>query len=184
MNDESPIRMETNLEHILTHSYKADLIRYMNSHPEDFDELISLAIKDVQPYSWRAAWLLWSCMEPDDPRVHKHIRQIINGLTSKNDDQLRELMIVLRRMEVDEAVEGKLFDICVGVWEKIGKKPSVRFNAFKLISKIAGRHPELSHEIEFLLDPRFLESLSQTARKSIQVEANYYMSHAKRNKQL
>lgn len=55
--------VETKLEHILTNSYKADMISYLKSHPEDFDEAIKLAIADKQPYSWRAAWLLWSCMK-------------------------------------------------------------------------------------------------------------------------
>ena len=36
--------METALEHILTNSYKADMISYINVHPEVFEELIKLAI--------------------------------------------------------------------------------------------------------------------------------------------
>ena len=40
--------VETKLEHILTNSYKADMISYLKSHPEDFDEAIKLAIADKQ----------------------------------------------------------------------------------------------------------------------------------------
>jgi hypothetical protein len=36
------------------------LISYLSAHPEYFEEAITLAISDKQPYSWRAAWLLWS----------------------------------------------------------------------------------------------------------------------------
>jgi hypothetical protein len=56
------IFMETALEWTLTNSYKADMISYLAAHPEDFEEVVKLAIADKQPYSWRAAWLLWSCM--------------------------------------------------------------------------------------------------------------------------
>ena len=66
---------ETKLEHILTNSYKADMISYMKSHPEDFEEAIKLAITDKQPYSWRAAWLLWSCMDKNDQRINKYIEK-------------------------------------------------------------------------------------------------------------
>jgi hypothetical protein len=55
----------------------------------------------------------------------------------------------------------------VTVWERIGKKPSVRYNAFKIIVKIAKKHPDLSHEIGFLIQDQYLESLSPTVKKSI-----------------
>ncbi len=159
--------METKLEHILTHSYKADLISYMKSHPEDFNKLIKLSIADKQPYSWRAAWLLWSCMDKNDPRIHRHVKKIIDTLPTKCDDQLRELLIILQLMELNDDYEGMLFDICVNIWEKIGKKPSVRYNAFKLIVKIAKNHPDLSKEINFMTESHYMDSLSDTVKKSI-----------------
>ncbi len=67
--------METALEHILISSYKADMISYMNAHPEDFEQVIELAVSDRQPYSKRAASLLWSCMEENDARIQKHIKK-------------------------------------------------------------------------------------------------------------
>ncbi|MCK9617614.1 MAG: hypothetical protein M0R21_07230 [Lentimicrobiaceae bacterium] len=159
--------MKTKLEHILTHSYKADMISYMKSHPEDFDELIKLAIADKQPYSWRAAWLLWSCMDKNDRRIHRYAEKIIDTLPTKCDNQLRELLIILQRMELNDDYEGKLFDICVNIWEKIGKQPSVRYNAFKLIVKTVKNHPDLSKEIIFMTESHYMDSLSDTVKKSI-----------------
>ena len=159
--------METALEHILTNSYKADMISYLESHLEDFEEAIRLAISDKQPYSWRAAWLLWSCMDKNDQRIKRYIKDIINTLTTKNDDQQRELLIILQQMELDEEYEGVLFNICVDVWEKINKKPSVRYNAFKLIVKIAKNHPDLSYEVIFLTQNKYMDSLSDTVNKSV-----------------
>jgi hypothetical protein len=159
--------METALEWILTNSIKADMISYLAAHPEDFEEAIHLALTDKQPYSWRAAWLLWSCMKENDPRIKRHVKRIVEAIPQKNDNQQRELFIILQHMEIDEKFEGKLFNHCVSVWEKIGKKPSVRYNAFKLIVKIAKKHPDLSHEILLLTQDLYLDSLSPTAQKSI-----------------
>jgi hypothetical protein len=159
--------METALEWTLTNSYKADMISYLASHPEDFEEVVKLAITDKQPYSWRAAWLLWSCMEDNDQRIHKYLKRIINTISDKNDDQQRELLIILQKMEISKELEGSLFNHCVTVWERIGKKPSVRYNAFKIIVKIAKKHPDLSDEIAFLIQDQYLESLSPTVKKSI-----------------
>ena len=159
--------METKLEHILTHSYKEDMISYMKSHPEEFEEAIKLAIADKQPYSWRAAWLLWSCMDKNDQRIHRYLEKIIDILPTKSDDQLRELLIILQRMELHDDYEGKLFDICVNIWEKIGKQPSVRYNAFKLMVRIIKKHPDLNKELIFLTETHYMDSLSDTVKKSV-----------------
>ena len=159
--------METALERILTSSYKTGMISYMDAHPEDFDEAVKLAIADKQPYSWRAAWLLWSCMEENDPRIQGYIKNIINTLTTKNDGHQRELLKILLQMEFNEKYEGFLFNVCVTVWEKINKSPSVRLTAFKIIVRIAKRHPDLVHEIAFLTQNQYLDSLSPAVRKSV-----------------
>ena len=76
-------------------------------------------------------------MDKNDQRIEVYLKKIIDTLPTKNDDQLRELFLILQRMELNDDYEGELFNICVDAWEKIGKKPSVRYNAFKLIVKIA-----------------------------------------------
>ncbi len=159
--------METALEWTLTNSYKSDMISYLAAHPEDFEEAIKLAITDKQPYSWRAAWLLWSCMEENDQRVQGYLKRIISTISDKSDDQQRELLIILQKMEINEELEGLLFNHCVSVWEKISKKPSIRYNAFKIIVKIAKKHPDLSHEIVFLTQYQYMDSLSPSVKRSI-----------------
>lgn len=159
--------METPFEHILTNSYKADLIAYMNAHPEDFEEAVRLAVSDKRPYCWRAAWLLWSCMEENDPRIQQHIKTMIDTLAVKSDDHFREILKILLQMELNEEDEGRLFDVCVNVWEQINKQPSVRFSAFKMIVKIAQKHPDLYQEVVLLTQDQFMNSLSPGVRRSI-----------------
>lgn len=159
--------METELEHILTSLYKVDMLAYMEAHPEIFDEAIELAVSDRQPYAWRAAWLLWSCMKENDQRLQPFVKNIISTITTKNDDHQRELLKILQQMELDEEYEGFLFDVCASVWEKINKKPSVRLTAMKIIVKIVKIHPDLSNEIDFLTQDQYLDLLSPAARKSV-----------------
>jgi hypothetical protein len=148
-------------------SRKAEMIAYMDAHPEVYEEAIELAVSDKQPYSRRAAWLLWSCMEENDLRIRGHIKSIMNTIAKKNDDHQRELFKILLKMELDRDYEGFLFNICTSVWEKIHKKPSVRHTAFKVMVKIAKKHADLSQEIVFLTQEQYLDSLSPAARKSI-----------------
>jgi hypothetical protein len=143
------------------------MISFMDTHPEFFEEAIELAIADKQPYSWRAAWLLWSCMEDNDQRIQKHIKAIMDAMISKKDNHQRELLKILLRMELMETMEGILYDQCVKIWQVIDKKPSVRLTAFKGIAKIAKNHPDLSHEMALLTHSPYLDGLSPVVIKAI-----------------
>ena len=159
--------MKTALEDILVSAYKEGMIAYMHAHPEDFEEAVKLAVSDKQPYAWRAAWLLWSCMEENDARVRLYLKEIMSAIKAKTDNHQRELLKILLLMELDEEYEGDLFNHCVSLWEKTGKKPSVRFAAFKFIVKIAEKHTDLRQEIIFFAQERYLESLSPGIKRGI-----------------
>jgi hypothetical protein len=158
---------ETNLEYTLTNMYKSDLISYIKSHQEDFPELITLSLSDKQPYSWRASWLLWSCMDDNDKRIQRHIKTIIDILPDRQDNQQRELLMVLERMELDHKCEGQLFDNCTSIWKNINKNPSLRFHAFKILIVISKKHPELLNEIKSLTETNYTANLSENLKKSI-----------------
>jgi hypothetical protein len=159
--------METTLEKTLTSCYKNEMISFMENHPEAFEEAVELAVSEKQPYSWRAAFVLWSVIGENDNRIKKHINKIVKAVKGKSDGHQRELLKILLMMELDEKSEGILFDFCMNVWEQIDKSPSVRVNALKMIIKIANKHPELRKEISFLAQDHYLESLSPGAKHSV-----------------
>lgn len=159
--------METSLEYVLTHSYKFEMLDYVEKHPEQFDELIELAFSNKQPYSWRAAWLLWSCIKKNDIRLQKHVSNIIEKIDTVNDSQSRELLKTIFLMEVDETLEGKLFNICINIWENTNKAQSVRYNAFKIILKITNKYPELKEELNHLTGNEYFETLSKGIKYSL-----------------
>lgn len=152
--------METALEHILTSTYKDEMIAYLNNHPEDLEEAIQLSMTDRKPYGWRAAWLLWSCMTENDSRIRPYIKPIINSLETKSDGHQRELLKILQIMNLDEEDEGILFNICVNLWLKINSQPSVRFTALAFMCKMADKYPELMHEVLLLTEDHYLDTLS------------------------
>lgn len=167
--------MDSPLKQIIVSSYKKEMISFMNAHPEYFENAIKLAISDEPLFAWRSAWLLWSCMEENDNRVQRHIKDIINVIPNKEDNHQRELLKILLQMELNDKHESFLFDHCMTIWEQINKKLSVRFTAFKFIVKIAKKHHELSNEINFLTQNQYLESLSPAARKSISQMAKEFV---------
>jgi hypothetical protein len=160
--------MESVLETKLMTLYKNEMISFLKSHPECFEEAIQLAISDKQPYSWRSAFLLYDCIEKNDKRILKHISSIVNCLQDKRDGHQRELLKILYKMEIKGKYEGQIFDICMNLWEQINKAPSVRMTAFKFIVKIAKKHPDLLGEIVFLTQDQYLETLSPGVKSSIE----------------
>lgn len=161
MEEESPF------EYILTHTYKDDMITMVRQNPDFFNEAVQLAISDKLPYSWRAAWLLWSCMEDNDIRVKKYIPEIIRILPGRPDNQKRELLKILLMMELEDDDESRLFDLCVSIWENTDKKPSIRHKAILVIVKTAEKYPELIPEVSLLMQDHYQESLSPGVKRSI-----------------
>ncbi len=143
------------------------MISYMESHPEAFEEAIKLSLGDEQPFCWRAASLLWSCMKENDSRIKPYVKKIIAALPAKEEGHQRELLKILFKMDLTENQESFLFDTCMTLWKQINSQPSIRHNAFRYIVKMAKKYPELSNEISFLIQNRYMETLSPGARKSV-----------------
>lgn len=160
------IFLKAELNHILINYNKAAMISYIAAHPGMFDEMVELATSDKQPFSWKAAWLLHNCIEENDRRLQKHTISIINSIPSKEDGHQRELLITISKMKLTEEEEGPLFSICADIWETVQKKPSVRFNALKIIISLAKKYPGLMNEISFLTEDQYLATLPPVIRKA------------------
>ena len=159
--------MDSPLENALMSFCKVEMISFMETHPESFEEAINLALSDKQPYAWRSAFLLWSCIKINDPRIQARVKDIIAAVKNKNDGHQRELIKILLKMELKSKQEGILFNLCMNIWEQIEKKPSVRITALKFILKIVKKYPELSNEINVLMQDHYLQTLSPGVKRSV-----------------
>jgi hypothetical protein len=92
--------MHSPLQQKLLTSYKSEMISFLKSHPELFKEAVELAVSDNQPFAWRAAQLLWSCMDENDSRVRKYIPKIIGCIKTKNDGHQMQLLKILFMMNL------------------------------------------------------------------------------------
>ncbi len=166
INAKSVEMNSSKLENILISTNKVGMISYLKNHPEDFESAINFAVSFKQPYSWRAASLLGSCMENNDKRIQKHVKRILDTFLNADDGHQRELLKILLNMKLRKEHEGILFDKCMTIWESINKQPSVRFTAFKFVQKMAEKYPELSSEVNFITQDQYLKTLSPAVKKS------------------
>ncbi len=147
---------------------KEEVVELLNGKPKCFDQTLELALQNLELVSWRAAWVLFHCMEEKDPRLQLYLSQLINAIPGKGDGHQRELLRIIGQLDVPEGQEGVLFDLCMNIWEQVGKIPSVRIFAFRIILKIARKYPDLQSELEFITQEYYLETLSPGIKRSIQ----------------
>ncbi|CAG0960536.1 hypothetical protein FLAV_00677 [Flavobacteriales bacterium] len=167
-NKKSPLkRKETIFEKVLTHSHKKEMIFYINQHANSFEEAIKLSLAHKPPYSWRAAWLLWGCMKKNDSRIQKHVKSFICILPKIKDNQKREILKILEKMNIPEKLEGLLYSHCATIWVEVNHQPSVRFYALKSLIKTAQKYPELSAEVVLLTQNQYTETLTAGIYKSV-----------------
>jgi hypothetical protein len=106
------------------------------------------------------------CGEKRDPRLQPYLSDFMDIVAKKEEGHQREILRLIRKMEVDDDNEGKLFDICITIWETIDKTPSVRITAFKILVSIAKKHPELGDELKFLTNDGYTDTLSSGIKNS------------------
>lgn len=164
------------LKNVLKNHYKKDMISYIKSNPEYFKSLIKLAMSD-DDVSWRASWFLWSCADENDHRIQPYIDEIIRDIQTKEEGHQRELLILLQKMELSENQISELFDFSMKLYVNIHNKPSIRLTALKLMTKISKPYPELKNEINFLIEPQFLETFPPASKKSVQKIINKLQSN-------
>ena len=139
---------------------KDKLVSLLKSNHNYYYEAIEIALSNKQPMSWRAMWIVQNATQKLDNRPFSYISKIINNIPKNIDSLQRESLKLLDKLVLNDEQEGKLFDICMTLWENLQKTPAVRFMAYKFIKKTAIKYPELQSEIEFILEDRYLEGLS------------------------
>ena len=159
--------MQGELEKVLLRFKKEDMIEYLLSHKELYEYAIELAISDKKTYSWRAAWLLWSCLEQDNKLLYDAQYRIIIAIPSKKDGHQRELLKLLSLIQIEDDYLGLLFDTCLAIWKDISKSPSTRYTAFRMMIQISKKYPDLQNELVCVARENYIEALSPGIKNSI-----------------
>ena len=107
--------------------------------------------KEEKTTSWRAAWIVNHLSENNDKRLQKPLHNIIKSIKDKENRHQRELIKIVRKMQLNEKNEGIFFDVCMSIW-KGGqtKQPAVRYYCGLFIIEMAKKYPEIKNELDYL----------------------------------
>lgn len=124
-------------------------------------------------YAWRAAWLLRNALQPGD-NYEQFIEHAITILPSLKDGHQREILKLFEHLQIDETIEGSLFDVCMTIWESPGKIPSTRMTAFLFILETVKKYPELKSELDHLTQNHYMETLSPGVKRVLEKRIKAY----------
>ncbi|MGY5353032.1 hypothetical protein ACXGQW_10810 [Wenyingzhuangia sp. IMCC45533] len=143
------------------------LVQLFNEQNEVHQSAIQISLKNHQPQSWRATWILSNCTKANDNRIKPYVNDYIKAIVDKKDGHQREILKILLKMKLNDEQEGRLFDICMNLWENIGKASGLRYLSFKFIVKTCEKYPELNGELVYVCQEQYLENLTPGIKKII-----------------
>ncbi|MCG9880513.1 MAG: hypothetical protein MH472_07940 [Bacteroidia bacterium] len=159
--------MASLLEESMIRSRKETMISFLHQHPEYLAEALELCIQDHEPFCWRSAWILQNFLQPNSPEIRELCPKILAVLPKKKDGHQRELLKLLKLVNLTEEWESQLYDICFNIWIQLHKSPSVRYTALEYLLDLVKKYPELLHELEMVLEDEYLETLSPGIGKMV-----------------
>lgn len=124
------------------------LIREVGDSDEKFRELLEFTLKEEDPLSWRAAWILDGADERHPELASPYISRIVNTLPSvKSTGTLRCLLRLLCRYEIVEEDQGLLIDLCFSYMTSELYPVAVKVHAMEIIYQHCLIYPELKEEL-------------------------------------
>ncbi len=155
------------LEQLLMDAGKKEMVAFLQTHPAKVEQAIELGLTQQQPLAWRAVWALEEALEPNDPTLLPYLARVIDFLPQADDGHARQWLRILQGMELPDTHLAALFDFCMQTWCLPNKQPSVRYQAYLTMERIAALYPELKNELEASLSEPALDSLSPGIRHSL-----------------
>lgn len=154
--------------HLCQRLQKDMLLKMIQDEPGNFPNLISWSLQDEQPLGWRATWLLKQIIRKNDERLVPHIDQAISHYPNFDESQKREWLKIFLFQALSEEQEGRLLDFCLNDWQRITHHPALRASAMSLTIQILKKYPELTQEVQHLMQEEYLSALSPGIRRSLE----------------
>lgn len=123
------------------------LISEIKKKPSIAQQLLSLALLNEYPFSWRAAWALSHYSKMNKRFIEAHQDRIILKLQEiHHPSQVGCLLITLNNIQLNSENLGIVADVCIAMLKGEIEVGYVKMYAMELMLKIAKRYPELSAE--------------------------------------
>ncbi len=123
------------------------LLSEIKKRPDLAKELLSLALVNEHPFSWRAAWALSHYSKKNKKFIEENQDRIILRLEEiEHPSQVGCLLITLNNIQLNSENLGIVADVCIAMLKGEIEAGYVKMYAMEVMLKIAKQYPELSTE--------------------------------------
>jgi hypothetical protein len=130
---------------------------YIGNNPERFSVLMSIFMGDEPRLTQRSAWALSYVIRKHPSLMGPYLAQTIDLLSDRSQPSAvpRNILRVLQDMEIPEALQGKVMDVCFGFISD--PTAMIAFKAFSLsiLHNLSRQYPEILPELELIIRDRW-----------------------------
>lgn len=134
------------------------VIKEMTNHPDDYSQLIEIALYSPDPNSWRAAYLVDKINDNFPELILPYLEKMIQQLNYEtHSGKKRHFLKLISMNTIPSEHHGFLVDYCLNTLKSGKEPPAVRVHAMQNLYNISEFEPDLKpeilavieHEIEF-----------------------------------
>jgi len=149
----------TDLLMVETSRRNTDLIAdLVFSKPELFEELVSIYLRNEEPVSRRAVWVVDTVAEKLPQLLDRHLGSIVKALPSFNHDGLKRVSLrMLSRAPLPQNYMGELMNLCFDWLISQKESVAVKVYAMEILYRMSQTEPELKKELADSIEWRIAE---------------------------
>ncbi len=135
------------------------ITRFIRNSPAKFKQIIDIIYNAEPPLPQRAAWLLATVNALHPELLTPYLAKFINTIKEFEVDAVRRnMMVVLASQTIPEDLQAKLIDTCFELIDLPHEKVVVKVHAMQTIANIAKIHPELTGELNLVIEEQLPHS--------------------------
>jgi hypothetical protein len=129
------------------------IANYIGNDLKLFHELLELVWEGESPLPMRASWVVTAVTDKYPDLLHPYIGRIVESIEHfDHPGTRRNLLRYLASVEIPEALQGKLYDVCYRWALSRSEPPAIKAHSLQILYNIAKAEPDLKHELRLLLE--------------------------------
>ena len=141
---------------LLQEPSKAQVLRlagYIGNAPDRFAVLMDVFFGESYRLTQRAAAVMNCCVETHPGLIVPYLGRLVAYCRGPVPDAVkRNTMRLLQFVEVPEAMEGELADLCFALLDNASEAIATKVYAMTVAQNLCRRHPDLRGELVFLIE--------------------------------
>jgi hypothetical protein len=130
------------------------IVQWVSNDQERFDELFGLFLNGAHRVVQHAAWPISYCVIAHPGLIKKHWKKLVGNLHKPNIHNAvkRNSLRLLQDIEIPEAYEGEIMDICFAFAGSPTEAIAVKAFALTVLGNLAKKYPDIIPELKVLIE--------------------------------